>query len=1181
MFGDRGKDRQGEEEDRTVNAVTFHTAAAFPNNTVTNSKYTVLTFLPKNFYEQFGRPLNVYFLLIGLLQFIKVIAPVHPITTVGPLLFAFLLTACKEGLDDLQRHRQDRDFNDRAYSVVGSLTGELKRIPSREIRVGDIVRLESGDEIPCDLFLVSSSDDEGVAYIRTDNLDGEIDLKPRQAVDQIVRTNPKEEGQKWRGAVVCEKPNARLYHFNSKVVVAGGETVSVDSQQLLLQSCFLQNTDYAYGMAVYTGQQTKCSMNKRKTPVKIPSLDRAVTQCSLYVFTFQVAIGALLGGMGASARGAHEEDAWYLSYDAPEWYTPLIIPTRFFLLTSVMIPISFKVIIDISKYYISLAIGWDLEMYDGEVDKEQGGCPARANSTAIAEDLGQIEFVMTDKTGTLTENVMEFRCASVGGAMWGGGGGKKVDPSVGALSDRAFQRALSSGDAALNLFARHLALCHTVSLKDEGGYSAASPDEEALVRAAHKMGSVLKGRTKRDVTIAHNGGGDEAFSIVHTFEFTSDRKMMSILLRSKSGELTLFTKGADSSVLPLLSREAAAERSAAEAHIDAFAAAGLRTLVVAQRGVKREELDKWLPALQTAMTQTGDSRAAKLAETYKLLERDMTFVGVTAIEDRLQEEVPETISALRKANIRFWMLTGDKYETAKQIARSCNLWKAGEHLHPIRQSDSLTALQSLRQVLNELPDLGAQAHLHNRAHRSSLERGLMDGDQEMSEAAHSESASQRASQGNCLIIEGGALEDILDAGEEAQDDLREAGVRCSTVICCRVTPAQKAKVTRLVKGTDRGPKDWKETLKRFLVGGEPTRVLSIGDGGNDVAMIQEATIGVGIVGKEGRQASRAADYSIAKFRFLKTLLLVHGHYSYSRSAYITQYCFYKSMLVAWIQMQFNMHAGLSGISFWNSFHLMCWNGVFTLPGPFLYGLDRIAPRSSLMSNPTLYHECQEGRYLTRFTFMGVHLGRGLVQAVVMLWITLIVAGGESMSSDGQALGFRAVSSVTYTAMLFMQSWVLLLDSNTLTVWNIASIVLMPVLYLIATAIYSELTFLEYYKIFSRVAGDGTLFLLIVLLTVLPMLPHHLAVASRFNLCPNPTDRERIREVLFGGGVDEVVGSPLSSSEPIPAASPASPPSGPSAPATSQRRLPSEASPGSLVGTNAKRPSLLSLGSTSL
>eukprot|EP00759_Apiculatamorpha_spiralis_P049677 PhF_6_TR44303/c1_g1_i1/m.68348/K01530/E3.6.3.1; phospholipid-translocating ATPase len=405
---------------RTVQALDPATSQSFPRNEVTNSKYTILTFIPYNIRDQFSRPLNRYFLLIAILQFINVIAPVNPLSTLLPLLFAFTITAIKEGFDDLQRHRQDNDMNNRTYIAwKDAATREECQRLSRDICVGDVIKIQTDEEIPCDIVVVQTSEgDTGHCYIRTDNLDGEIDLKRRCVAPDLLHITNSDVIQLAQGlatlSIECSPPDNRPYEFDSTLTFKG-KKISIDKNQFLPQSCYLKKTQWVLGVVVYTGNETKCFMSKKPPPDKWSQLDQRVSNYAVFVFCFQISLAVVLGTTGSSLESLKAiPEVWYLSYRDTHWYESLIIPARFFLLTSVMIPISFKVLVDVSKYFISQLIMWDVEMYDAETG------PAKVSNTAIAENLGQVQYVMTDKTGTLTENIMKFRaCCCRGGFVAG------------------------------------------------------------------------------------------------------------------------------------------------------------------------------------------------------------------------------------------------------------------------------------------------------------------------------------------------------------------------------------------------------------------------------------------------------------------------------------------------------------------------------------------------------------------------------------------------------------------------------------------------------------------------------------------------------------------------------------------------------------------------------------------
>ena len=1040
------------------------------------------------------------------------------------------------------------------------------------------------------MLLLECSDLEGTAYIRTDNLDGEIDLKARKRAsgptESVLTEDPHEAAQYLKvfkgSTVVCERPNSKLYHFNSTMCdKSGAEPVelSLTSENLLLQSCFVRNTTWLAGTAVYTGGDTKCGINKKVPPIKIAGLDRKISRLSLGVFGMQMLITLIMSVIGNTVAADQAYDSWYLQMPNARVKRSLAIPFRFFLLTSVMIPISFKVIIDLSKYFISQAIAWDTDLYHAETDADLGGSPAKANNTAIAEDLGQIDIILTDKTGTLTENVMCFKACSVGGAQYGGGDGPFFDASASPFASEKFVSKLREGDDGIANFAKCLSLCHSVQIHQHSTavttpatpappatrfttrthpmYSAVSPDEEALVTAAAEMGSVLK-EIRRDLMVLSVGVDDESaeevvYELLHTFEFSSERKMMSVLVRNRSnGLIYIISKGADDR----MSKRIVGGCEVADEHVANFATVGLRTLVLGMRPVSEEEYINWKIKYNNIVnTQIGADRDTSLASLYAEIETNFDLVGATGIEDKLQDDVEHTITSLREAGIAFWMLTGDKFETAQQISRSSGLWKKTEELFHLEfQSKTQVRIHIMRQIkkiqqFNEHKRLrekekkkehavGVHAgkcgkqrgygtffkklvHTTSDAHTDESMRTATDTsgtDPEKPVATHSNHSTHSSTSpqqltnrsfgtiaehvseasydegepdGHVMILEGSVVQEILDETERAKsydtadspfellDRFNELCCMCTSVIFCRVTPAQKAALTRLARGKKRDSEAPSLCCFGALSSSDDRRVLSVGDGGNDVLMIQEATIGVGIVGKEGRQASRAADYSIARFRFLKKLILVHGHYSYARSSSIVLYCFYKSMLLAMVQVLFNVFTLFSGVSYWNSMMLATWNGFYTLPAPFLLVLDRVLPQESLMRTPSLYYACQREEHFSTKTFF-TQLLRGAFHALVALAFTLVIFGlHHAEPGTGRTYDLQAQYTMTFTAIMFVQVWVVVLLSNTLTILNFLGIFLMPPVYFASIYAYSAMKKLSYYDTARIVFPDTSVWLMIL------------------------------------------------------------------------------------------------------
>jgi phospholipid-translocating ATPase len=466
-------------------------------------------------------------------------------------------------------------------------------------------------------------------------------------------------------------------------------------------------------------------------------------------------------------------------------------------------------------------------------------------------------------------------------------------------------------------------------------------------------------------------GRPETYALLATFAFSSDRKRMSVVLRDEaSGEVRILTKGADDKIAALL-REPMGPSDAAA--LESFAAAGLRTLCLAQRVVPAEEFARW-QARHEAATVVIVGREQALEQVYEELERDLSLVGISAIEDKLQDGAAETIAQLRAAGIRFWMLTGDKYSTAVQVATASRL---------ITPSPG-----------GELARVSGESAAEVRA---SIEACLR---------AHSIASARDYA----VIIEGSALAFAL---ESERVGLRRLGLLCGAVICCRVTPAQKAQVVALVKESG-------------------AMCLAVGDGGNDVSMIQEAQIGVGIAGREGLQAARSADFSITRFHHLSRLLLVHGHYSLYRSSLLSQYSFYKSIVMAVIQLGYAFYSGLAGTTFFNTFSLTTYNVIFTgAPIVALTITERHIPASTLLANPRVYAEARRGAYLCLQTLLSWG-AFALYHGAVMLVLGVTIYGPGYLSPTGDPEDYESIPIAVFVTLIIQQTSVVALSAHCFT-----------------------------------------------------------------------------------------------------------------------------------------------------
>ncbi|PNW71492.1 hypothetical protein CHLRE_16g656500v5 [Chlamydomonas reinhardtii] len=945
----------------------------YASNEIRTAKYTLLTFLPVNLFEQFTRVANLYFLVIAILQFIPGLAPTSWFTTVAPLVIVLTINAIKEIVDDFYRHRSDNEVNNRTVLVLEE-GGKETPVPWRDLAVGDIVKVMNDTEIPADLVFLSSSDAGDICYVETANLDGETNLKIKNCFSKTAGKHLADELKEFAedSVIRCELPNTHLYRFEGAVMKradpdAAEHQLPLTADNLLLRGCSLRKTDWVVGVVVYTGIESRIMMNRTPSPRKVTQLERHMNILVMTMFILLFVISALMSMGEIIWQKAHARDDWYLEFTGkyPDFYPSfrgwVIGVVRWVILLNGVIPISLYVTIEVVKVFqCKMIYDQDREMYHAETDT-----PFSCRTTNLNEDLGQVRYVLSDKTGTLTQNVMGFVWISAADHVYG----KKtceseglpspshVDPktphsialdpdlirglgldleilsrAAPTKSNKSMRghanviRAAAAGQPQpnpdLERFMLNLAVCNTVvpAISDDGHYvyQASSPDEEALVTGAAFLGYRLFSRTTDKVVVEVLRTGEHLeYTVLAVLEFNSDRKRMSIIARCPDGKVRLFCKGADTMIMARV-QPTQPRISNVRMHLEEMAQAGYRTLCVAEKVLPDAAYEKWAEQYRAACVALQD-REGKVAAASEAIEKDMDLLGATAVEDKLQDGVPEAIENLLAAGIGVWVLTGDKVETAISIALSCKLFTEEMALVELRERDFEGAKDE-----DEL-----KAVLTSKQEEARMEQSRLD----------AELGSGRGSMVG-LVVEGGALTRLLRAEYPAlASQLCDLCTSSKSVVCCRVSPLQKAQVVRLVQ------------RERKAI------TLGIGDGANDVSMIQAAHIGCGISGREGRAAVMASDYSFAQFKYVARLILLHGRAAYKRNAEVVWYAFYKNWIYNMVLMYFGFLTGFSAQPLFTSGLIAMFNVIFTSAPTVAFAvLEQDVSMATVLSTPSLYAE---------------------------------------------------------------------------------------------------------------------------------------------------------------------------------------------------------------------------------
>ncbi|KAF0989176.1 hypothetical protein HZS_1877, partial [Henneguya salminicola] len=807
-------------------------------------------------------------------------------------------------------------------------------------KIGDILQISSEDEFPCDLVLLSSSNPSATCYITTVNFDGETNLKLRYCVPSTCKwVDPGQFGC-LACTIECDLPNHDLYKFNGKLSVSDSSSLVHDTK--LNRFIFLMIVILVLGSALVTI-------------------------------------------LHYSSSGT--QNLWYLdkSYFHISVFDVFVNIACFAALLNHLIPISLSVTLEIEKFWNSFFIDWDLEMYHSKSDD-----PARSNSSDTIEELGQIEYIFTDKTGTLTENRMVFKKCVIDNIIY------KKNPRH--LQSNNLYNWENMNEKTVQFFT-FICLCHSAEadlIKDNipsnnalYKYMSPSPDEVALLEGAESLGIIYKGRVDGSFII-NIGSTEKHFKIKHTLEFTPERKRMSVIFQNEQGEYYLVCKGADSHVLPLGTPSDI--RDDLSKHIDSFARKGFRTLAFGYKKMTEneyEETEKTINKADISVLERGKNQK----KAYEKIEKDLILIGATAVDDRLQEGVTETIRDLRVAGIKIWVLTGDKEETAVSISLKCG------HLSPNTK---------ILYLCQRVDDLKTQVY------------------------EYIETLSQSSKQEYSLVLDGNTLKILL---RDFKYQTVKMFILCSTVLCCRMSPLQKSKIVNFVR---------KNLPNRPIT-------LAIGDGANDCSMIQEAHVGIGVMGQEGRQAVYSSDFAIHRFRYLKKLLLFHGFNFYYRFSITILYFFYKNFIMCCPMFIFVWYTNFSPTSLYDDAEITMYNTLVTSMPVIVYGIfEQPYFKKTLMENPKLYRYSTITRNaLLSWKLLFFWLFNALWQSLVIFYWCMLVYNGGMINIPDQYFTYNLFGTMIFTYVVICVTFQIQLLTRFWTLHAIVSTVGSLVYFVIA------------------------------------------------------------------------------------------------------------------------------------
>ena len=951
---------ESENERRTSTLVTKQRDLAlpaaipspYPSNIICTSKYTLLSFLPKSLMLQFKKIANIYFLLVSILQSIPSISVSGGIPNLLlPLFIVILFSSIKDLLEDLKRKQSDKDENNcRTSKRVNS---DWASVTWADVHVGDVVKVKQNEYFPADLILISSSEPTGICYIETKNLDGETNLKHKLANKETqIFFEFEARLDDIRGKVKCPDANSFIYHFEGILTMAK-KCIPLSYKQFLLRGSSLRNTEWVVGLVIYTGHESKIMLNSPKARHKSGKLENQMNREIIHIFLLQVFLCLFAAAYYCLwyEKDRDKVKVYLDLQDVPILFQFFYVFFTWMLILTNFVPISLLVTLEMVRYVQAYLISNDLKIYTEEND-----IAASVQSSNLNEELGLITHIFSDKTGTLTCNIMEFRKMSIEGRSFGTDS-RMLIPKPTSI-DFVDPEFIPSQHIH---FLLHLACCHTIiSQQTDSGleYNSSSPDELALVDAAKYFG--VEFLRREDSSIVINVFGKlMSVKILDIIEFTSDRKRMTVVCKFPDNKIKVLCKGADSILKDRLVPSDIFDKT--WNHLKDYAVDGLRTLVIAYKEIKESEYKAWKANYDDAHLDLKN-KDKKMAELEDQLENEFVLIGATAIEDKLQDGVCETIQDFGQVGIKIWVLTGDKIETAVNIGFSCGLL-----------NDEIIRVMIVSHKTQEI--------------KQEIKKGFETLTLESMRFA--------------LIISGEALAKMNKP--DLIKDFLDITEKCDVVLACRVSPQQKAEIVKLVKDNCKN-----------------SRTLSIGDGANDVNMICEGHIGVGIAGLEGQQAVRASDYAIGQFSFLKRLLFVHGRECNRRNSILICFNFYKNVLVTIPLFYYGVFSAFSGQELYNMWSYQMFNIIFAAHPICLYSiLDRELSYSKLESNPEYFEKSMKGQMFTSKVFW-TWIFEGSLQGLVVLSICLFAicaTSGDSLT--GKMDNMWVASEVIFGVIVLM------------------------------------------------------------------------------------------------------------------------------------------------------------------